>query len=147
MPVVVWAKNFYTLFESKRFSLLCCLCIIGGLFQKSSQMFLINSASDCQVMNKIQMINPFLAFNLIFFNINIFTNNIIQMAKIGLWIFSGGLLIFGIVGGICCCLQVNWKDGSWEIINNCLHLIIIKFYICFLAGQEDVKVIILESCR
>ena len=70
-------------------------------------MFLINSASDCQVMNKIQMINPFLAFNLIFFNINIFTNNIIQMAKIGLWIFSGGLLIFGIVGGICCCLQAN----------------------------------------
>jgi len=45
--------------------------------QKSSEMFLINSASDC------------------------------QMAKIGLWIFSGGLLILAIVGGICCCLQVK----------------------------------------
>ena len=65
-------KRTFTLFGSKRFSLLCCLCIIGGHFQKSSQMFLINSASDCQVMNKIQMINPFLAFNSIFFNVNIF---------------------------------------------------------------------------
>jgi hypothetical protein len=40
-------------------------------------MFLINTASDC------------------------------QMAKIGLWIFSTGLVCLALVGGICCCLQVH----------------------------------------
>ena len=109
------------------------------ILQKSSEMFLINSASDCQASLDLYSSKSiktdsdsklfltliilrtacllacwaFIAFHMAKIStyvsfVDAFFYNL-QMAKIGLWIFSGGLLILAIVGGICCCLQVNSK--------------------------------------
>ena len=64
-----------------------------------------------------------------------------QMAKIGLWIFSGGLLILGIVGGICCCLQVTFRTTI-----NFYRLRFIAIILLF-TGQKDVRSQIYRLCQ
>ena len=64
-----------------------------------------------------------------------------QMAKIGLWIFSGGLLILGIVGGICCCLQVIFRT-TINFYRSRFIAIILLF-----AGQKDVRSQIYRLCQ
>ena len=150
-------------------------------------MFLINSASDCQasldlcssksiktdsdsklVLTLIVLRTACLLACWAFFAFHVtkiktyvsfvdaFFYNL-QMAKIGLWIFSGGLLILAIVGGICCCLQVYSKMNikstqaftqvkkTWRVPINrvqCLSMLSIfkrfcqQFFIAFYINEQ-----------